>query len=360
MSDASISPSISLSQARSILDRLLSQPAHQLPPICLWGAHGIGKTELIESIAHDRDWSCVRISPAQFEEMGDLLGMPYLQTTATGKNTAFAPPDWVPQQAGPGILLLDDFNRADERILRGVMGLLQERRLSSWALPDDWYLLLTANPEGQQYMVTPVDEAVLTRMLHLQLAFDLDSWCAWARAQSLPESGVTFAIIHPQCLTGGSRSSARTFTFFLQQWQQLGQPLPPDPVVEQLAYACLDPADAHLLLQHLVIPRQPLPSTALLFDATQHTQLRQQLQQWTNAQPARLDLVGAFANTIKNHLEKHPELSSDQLRALLDGLRLPEWPRENLLLLLRDINALSHPASVAILSDSTLTRLLLT
>ena len=42
--------------------------------------------------------------------------------------TVFAPPAWVPTADGPGILLLDDVNRADDRILRGLMQLLAELR----------------------------------------------------------------------------------------------------------------------------------------------------------------------------------------------------------------------------------------
>ena len=75
-------------------------------PICIWGVHGIGKTALIEEIARRNDWRFAYAAPAQFEEMGDLHGLPVID----GRSTTFAPPDWVPTDDGPGILLLDDFN----------------------------------------------------------------------------------------------------------------------------------------------------------------------------------------------------------------------------------------------------------
>ena len=55
-------------------------------PICIWGNHGIGKTELLKALANelttqdnlssDEKWLFTSVAPAQFEEMGDLLGMP--------------------------------------------------------------------------------------------------------------------------------------------------------------------------------------------------------------------------------------------------------------------------------------------
>ena len=69
-------------------------------------------------------------------------------------------------------LTLDDINRADDRILRGCMQMLQNFELFSWHLPKRWQIVATANPEGGDYSVTPMDDAMLTRMLHTTLKFD--------------------------------------------------------------------------------------------------------------------------------------------------------------------------------------------
>ena len=43
-------------------------------PICIWGTHGLGKTQSVVSYARDRGWKMAYCAPAQFEEMGDLHG----------------------------------------------------------------------------------------------------------------------------------------------------------------------------------------------------------------------------------------------------------------------------------------------
>ena len=40
------------------------------------GDHGIGKTETVESFARENGYQWAYIAPAQFEEIGDLPGMP--------------------------------------------------------------------------------------------------------------------------------------------------------------------------------------------------------------------------------------------------------------------------------------------
>ena len=44
-------------------------------PICIWGAHGIGKTAVVKNLAKKHGWKFRYCAPAQFEEMGDLHGL---------------------------------------------------------------------------------------------------------------------------------------------------------------------------------------------------------------------------------------------------------------------------------------------
>ena len=45
-------------------------------PVCIWGKHGIGKTEMVIQFAKKNNWPYVYCAPAQSEEMGDLHGIP--------------------------------------------------------------------------------------------------------------------------------------------------------------------------------------------------------------------------------------------------------------------------------------------
>ena len=225
-------------------------------PVCIWGSHGIGKTAIVKDFAESRGWDFRYIAPAQFEEMGDLHGLPVRHDpdpdVIGDEVTVYLPPDWVPgpDEEGPGILLLDDINRADDRILRGVMQLLQEFEMFSWKLPPKWQIVCTANPEGADYSVTPMDDAMLTRMVHFTMTFDIDAWIDWAIAAGIDQRGIDFVRCYPETITG-RRTTARSITNFFRQIDDIKDLSANFQLVSALANGSLDQSTADAFLKYV-------------------------------------------------------------------------------------------------------------
>lgn len=191
--------------------------ANIIKPVCIWGKPGIGKTQLIKDFAKDNGYDFAYCAPAQFEEMGDFHGIPYV---VEGK-TVYHTPKWVPNARDkPGILLIDDFNRADDRILRGLMQLLQNNGLMSWTLPDNWNIICTANPEGSDYSITNLDDAMLTRMMHITMRFEPKEWATWALKNNVDERGIDFVLTYPEMIDG-KLTNPRTLTSFFAHTKQI-------------------------------------------------------------------------------------------------------------------------------------------
>ena len=55
--------------------------------------------------------------------------------------------------------------------MQTVKQLLQNYELSSWKLPEKWQIIATANPEGADYSVTPMDDAMLTNHSSMRPSF---------------------------------------------------------------------------------------------------------------------------------------------------------------------------------------------
>jgi hypothetical protein len=212
-------------------------------PVCIWGTHGLGKTMLVQEFARKNKWHLAYCAPAQFEEMGDLHGIPYQvdpdKNIIGDEYTAFAPPDWVPTEEGPGILLLDDINRADDRILRGLMQLLQNFELFSWQLPSKWQIVATANPEGGDYSVTPMDDAMLTRLLHLTMVFDPKTWARWADQAGIDSRGIDFVLTYPEVVSG-KRTTPRSLVQFFEMIKDIPDLKAQTELVSTLALSSLD------------------------------------------------------------------------------------------------------------------------
>lgn len=329
---SSYGPAISAEKLTKLLDELLDFSATAAEeglwqlPVCIWGEAGIGKTSLIHDYAKENACQLVHLAPAQIEEMGDLLGMPAIE----GERTVFQKPSWVPQEAGPGILLLDDFNRADERIIKGMMQLLQEKKMIAWSLPPRWAIVLTANPESLKYRVTPLDQAVLSRMMHFTLIFDLQNWIHWAEKHQLPHWCIDFALAHQE-LFEEERHSPRTFSQFAFQISRLGwSPLADNESLLLLARSILGEKTAFALKQFLRGGFQDIPRVADLLSAKDFdAEVGRFLESWNDQAIQRADLFSILINRLNADLTRRAEdLKTTELDNLKKFLLLPSLPAD--------------------------------
>lgn len=224
---------------------------------CIWGPPGIGKTDIVKSFTK-RGYVVKHVPLAQFEEMGDLNGIPQeYKDEETGEwVTRTCPPEWVPSLKRDGekvILLLDDFNRADPRILKGTMQLIQDYGMVNWKLDQpDWHMVVTANPEGGLNDVTPLDPAQVSRFTHITLKVEgedgVRSWAEWANDSDIDDRAITFLLQNPSMLFGNSdRRNPRTWSQAFDVMRDVprmepGKPIPRDAadMLQIHTEACVD------------------------------------------------------------------------------------------------------------------------
>lgn len=215
----------------------------------IWGAPGTSKTSIVKSLASEKvsfdgkeqAIEIIDIPLAQIEEMGDILGFPepeseiakdgetlwvatldsviktYLEKgyVKTGNTRMrYAKPAWVPTQAKPGIILFDDGNRASQRIMKGLMQLVQDYKTISWDIPAGWTIVFTGNPDNRYNQVTSMDTAQLTRMEHITLQADAKDWAVWATANGIDSRGINFMLRYPEMMIGKERTNPRSLTQF--------------------------------------------------------------------------------------------------------------------------------------------------
>ncbi|HMQ46784.1 MAG TPA: AAA family ATPase [Saprospiraceae bacterium] len=303
-------------------------------PICIWGKHGVGKTALVQALAQEQGWQFAYIAPAQFEEMGDLLGMP---TIENGK-TVFKTPAWVPTQTGPGILLIDDVNRADDRILRGIMQLLQRYQLVSWQLPPQWDIVLTANPDGGDYSVTPMDDALLTRMMHVTLDFDLKEWAKWAENHQIDPRGIEFVLAYPELITGG-RTTPRSLVQFFESIKNIPDLASEFVLVRMLADACLDLATSAAFLSFVQQDLKKLVAPEIILHTTDfNREVKLPLERIVKQQNLRVDLLAVIVTRLLIYLQQHQDaIQKHQMNNLKNFLQLDFLPGDLRMGFVRDL-----------------------
>jgi len=128
------------------------------------------------------------------------------------KRMSYCPPEWIAAKTGGGILLLDDWNRADIRFIQAVMELVDRQEYISWKLPKDWHIMLTANPDNGEYLVNSIDVAQRTRFISVNLKSDVEVWAKWAETQKIDSRCINFLLMHPEMIS--VKTNPRSITTF--------------------------------------------------------------------------------------------------------------------------------------------------
>ena len=333
-------------------------------PVCIWGTHGLGKTSSVKDFARKRGWKLAYCAPAQFEEMGDLHGLPSRTDSGApgseGDRTVFLPPDWVPTEEGPGILMLDDLNRADDRILRGLMQLIQEFEMFSWSLPPKWQIVCTANPEGGDYSVTPMDDAMITRMLHLTMVFDVKSWAAWAEEAGVDPRGIAFVLAYPE-LVNEKRTTPRSLTQFFDQIKEIPDLTAKLDLVQVLAMSALDEVTVGSFLTFVQQDLQNLITPEEVLDAEDFKVPAERLKAVVKGKGGgrRMDVLSILCTRMHLWLaRKSYKPGPNHARNLVEFLLLPELPNDLRFALHRDLVSCG-PRVTDLLRDKRLAELVL-
>lgn len=176
-------------------------PAEQ--NILLVGRHGIGKSEIISRYYQAQGLHVVTLFLGQMADPGDLIGLPI----QTGDATDFLPPAWFPRDERPIVLFLDELNRARPELLQTVMDLCLSRRLAGRALPKGSRVVAAVN-DGDEYQLTPLDPALVSRFNVYRFEPTVTDWLRWARTMGLDERVTEFIEQEPAWLDGvpGDRS----------------------------------------------------------------------------------------------------------------------------------------------------------
>lgn len=168
-----------------LLYALDNTPADQ--NIMLAGRHGIGKSEILTEYFTNKGIKVIALFLGQMSDPGDLIGLP----DKSGEKTIFRPPYWFPLDGQPIVLFLDELNRARPEVLQTIMDLALNRRLAGRDLPKGSRIIAAVN-EGEEYQLTDLDPALVSRFNIFRFEPSVDEWIVWAKKKKLDERVIQF------------------------------------------------------------------------------------------------------------------------------------------------------------------------
>jgi hypothetical protein len=216
------------------------------------------------------------------------------------KRMSYCPPEWIAGSEEGGILLLDDWNRADIRFIQAVMELIDRQEYISWKLPKNWHILLSANPDNGDYLVNTIDVAQRTRFASVAYQFDAEVWGKWAEHHGVDGRCINFLLMNPDVIT--QRVNPRSITNFFNSISSLADFDKELGLIQNLGESMIGPEAAMLFTQfiankldQLITPHEMLLG---LTDKGVVTELKKLV--WEDDE-YRSDLASVFSNRLANY-----------------------------------------------------------
>ena len=107
-------------------------------PVHIWGAPGVGKSDIVRDLAVARNVNFIDLRAVLLDPV-DLRGLPCID----GDTTKWLVPNFLPRE-GKGILFLDELTSAPQMVQAACYQLVLDRRLGDYVLPDNWDILRPA------------------------------------------------------------------------------------------------------------------------------------------------------------------------------------------------------------------------
>lgn len=163
----------------------------------LWGKPGVGKSELVGQVAR-------RVIARLYDERlntkiaSDLTGLPF--PDADKGVTTFLRPEFLPTAEEKSILFLDELTTAEEQVRSAAYGLILERRVGKYALPEDCRIIAASNREEDGAVSASLGSALYDRMIHIVIEPSSDAWLRWAVDNDIHPAVMGFVRAQPNLL----------------------------------------------------------------------------------------------------------------------------------------------------------------
>ena len=209
-SDISQSRTVTSTEARRAIMRAFKKQR----PLFLWGPPGIGKSELVASIAEELGGVTVDLRLGQMEPT-DIRGIPFYNKDS-GKMD-WAPPIDLPDEEMASqhpvvVLFLDEMNQAAPAVQGSAFQLILNRRIGKYHLPKNVVIVAAGNRDSDKGISYRMPTPLANRFVHLEMRPDFESWQQWAVNNRIHKDVVGYLSFAKQDLYDfDPRSSGRSF-----------------------------------------------------------------------------------------------------------------------------------------------------
>lgn len=164
-------------------------------PVFLWGAPGVGKSQIVAQVAAKRGLRLVDVRAVLLDPV-DLRGIPRIDESGAA---VWCPPSFLPR-TGRGVLFLDELNAAPPLVQAACYQLILDRKLGEYELPEGWIVVAAGNRESDRAVTHRMPSALANRLIHLDFDPDPQDWQEWAEKAGIDPRIRHFLRFRPKLL----------------------------------------------------------------------------------------------------------------------------------------------------------------
>ena len=179
--------------------------------VMLWGAPGIGKSDIAHQLGAKRSRKVIEFHAALRESV-DLRGIPVPDLEANV--TRWLVPDELPQaerDGAEGYLFLDEINQAPQQMQGLLGGLVLYGAIGDYRLPKGWRVIAAGNRVSDRAAAQRMPTHMRNRLAHLTVLPDVNAWAAWAAANDVAPEMVAFVRLRRELIHRMPRGDENAF-----------------------------------------------------------------------------------------------------------------------------------------------------
>lgn len=187
------------SHLKTVLDQELASAKNgHHTPVMIWGPPGIGKSQMVATVAATHSVPVIDLRLSQMEP-SDLRGIPFRTDTMV----EWAIPRMLPdatRHGETGILFLDEITSALPAVSAAAYQLILDRCLGDYIVPDGWVIFAAGNRQGDRGVTYAMPSPLANRFTHFSFDINLDDWVTWAHQNNIDERIIAFLRFRPELL----------------------------------------------------------------------------------------------------------------------------------------------------------------
>jgi len=183
----------------TVLDKeFLSTKEGHHTPVMIWGAPGVGKSQIIMQVANQHNVPLIDIRLSQMEP-SDLRGIPFRNDAMVEWAVPAMLPD-TKRHGSEGILFLDEITSAPPSVSAAAYQLILDRKLGQYEVPEGWAIFAAGNRQGDRGVTYTMPAPLANRFSHFDFEINLDDWVAWAYKNNVDDRIIAFVRFRPELL----------------------------------------------------------------------------------------------------------------------------------------------------------------